>query len=63
MDADEDVDSMYTRFTEIVNTSKILGRTFSNSDLVRKNLRSLPPKFNPKESYDPNMIKDESLVP
>ncbi|KAK8947090.1 hypothetical protein KSP39_PZI007438 [Platanthera zijinensis] len=32
MEVDEDVDSMYTRFSKIVNDSKILGKSFSNGD-------------------------------
>lgn len=67
MEVDEDVDNMYTRFTKIVNDSKVLGKVFSNGDLVRKILRSLPPKFNPKvtaisESHDLKALNIESLI-
>ncbi|KAK8952090.1 hypothetical protein KSP39_PZI003293 [Platanthera zijinensis] len=67
MEVDEDVDSMYTRFSKIINDSKILGKSFSNGDLVRKILRSLPPKFNPKvsvisESHDLKTLQIENLI-
>ncbi|KAK8930882.1 hypothetical protein KSP39_PZI016435 [Platanthera zijinensis] len=67
MEVDEDVDSMYTRFNKIVNDSRILGKSFSNGDLVRKILRSLPLKFNPKvtpisESHDLKSLQIENLI-
>ena len=39
---------MYTRFTNIVNTLRALGNTFSNSDKVKKIIRSLPKEWRPK---------------
>ncbi|KAK8949031.1 hypothetical protein KSP39_PZI004938 [Platanthera zijinensis] len=67
IEVDEDIDSIYTRFTKIVNESKVLGKNFSNGDLVRKILRSLPSKFNLNvtaisESHDLNTLQIESLV-
>ncbi|KAK8938726.1 hypothetical protein KSP39_PZI011548 [Platanthera zijinensis] len=67
MEIDEDVDSMYTRFTKIVNASRSLGKNFPNGDLVRKILRSLPPRFNPKvtaiaESHEISALEIESLI-
>ncbi|KAK8924002.1 hypothetical protein KSP39_PZI019255 [Platanthera zijinensis] len=67
MEIDEEVDGMYTRFTKIVNASRSLGKSYSNSDLVRKILRSLPPHFNPKvtdivESHDISTLEIESLI-
>ena len=42
MEQNESVYSMYTRFTNIVNTLGALGKTFSNSEKVKKIIRSLP---------------------
>ena len=42
MEQNESITSMFTRFTDIVNNLKNLGKSYSNSDLVRKILRSLP---------------------
>ena len=39
---------MFTRFTDITNGLKSLGRIYSNADLVQKILRSLPDKWDPK---------------
>ena len=41
MDANETITEMFTRFTGIINKQNALGRTYANSDLVRKLLRSL----------------------
>ena len=40
--------AMFTRFTDIINGLKSLGRVYSNVDLVQKILRSLPDKWDPK---------------
>ena len=41
MEHNESVYSMYTRFTDIVNTLGALGKIFSNSEKVKKIIRSL----------------------
>lgn len=38
---DENISSMFTRFTDITNGLKSLGKSYSNVELVRKVLRSL----------------------
>ena len=38
---DESIIEMFTHFTDIINDLKSLGKFYSNSDLVRKILRSL----------------------
>ena len=38
----ESITSMFTRFNDIVNSLKFLGKDYTNSDLVRKIFRSLP---------------------
>ena len=44
----EDIKDMFTRFTEITNGLKALGRVYSNADLVTKILRSLPKHWEAK---------------
>ena len=39
---------MYTRFTDIVNKIKNLGKTYTDSELCRKILRSLPRSWEAK---------------
>ncbi|GAV79654.1 UBN2 domain-containing protein, partial [Cephalotus follicularis] len=48
MNEDEDIKSMFTRFTNIINALQSLDKTFSNSELVRKILRCLPRSWMPK---------------
>ncbi|KAH9763720.1 hypothetical protein KPL70_001259 [Citrus sinensis] len=50
MEQNESVYSMYTRFTNIVNTLGALGKTFSNSEKVKKIIRSLPKEWRPKRT-------------
>ncbi|KAH9781517.1 hypothetical protein KPL71_008504 [Citrus sinensis] len=50
MEQNESVYSMYTRFTDIVNTLGVLGKTFSNSEKVKKIIRSLPKEWRPKRT-------------
>ena len=50
MEENENVYSMYTRFTDIVNTLGALGKTFSNSEKVKKIIRSLPKEWRPKRT-------------
>ena len=42
MEHDESITKIFTRFTDIINGLKSLGKSYSNSDLVKKILRSLP---------------------
>ena len=44
----ESITAMFTRFTDIINGLKSLGKIYSNVDLVRKVLRSLPKEWGPK---------------
>ena len=50
MEQNESVYSMYTQFTDIVNTLGALGKTFSNSEKVKKIIRSLPKEWRPKRT-------------
>ena len=38
----ESINQMYSRFTNIINSLKALGKTYTQSELIRKILRSLP---------------------
>ncbi|KAH9673511.1 Integrase catalytic domain-containing protein [Citrus sinensis] len=67
MDQNENVYSMYTRFTDIVNTLGALGKTFSNSEKVKKIIRSLPKEWRPKrtaieEAKDLNTLPLDDLI-
>ena len=42
MEPTESITSMYTRFKDIVNNLKNLGKVYTDADLCRKILRSLP---------------------
>ena len=42
MDANETITEMFIRVTDIINELNALGRTYANSDIVRKLLRNLP---------------------
>ena len=42
MEHDESITEIFTHFTDIINGLKNFGKSYSNSDLVRKILRSLP---------------------
>ncbi|GAV68055.1 zf-CCHC domain-containing protein/DUF4219 domain-containing protein/UBN2 domain-containing protein [Cephalotus follicularis] len=48
MNEDEDIKSMFTRFTNIINALQSLDKTYSNSEFVRKILRCLPISCLPK---------------
>ena len=48
MDPNETISVMFTRFTDITNGLKSLGRMYLNVDLIQKILRSLPDKWDPK---------------
>ncbi|KAH9670869.1 Integrase catalytic domain-containing protein [Citrus sinensis] len=67
MEQNENVYSMYTRFTDIVNTLGALGKTFSNSEKVKKIIRSLPKECRPKrtaieEAKDLNTLPLDDLI-
>ncbi|KAH9686494.1 hypothetical protein KPL70_014367 [Citrus sinensis] len=67
MEQNENVYSMYTRFTDIVNTLGALGKTFSNSEKVKKIIRSLPKEWRPKrtaieEAKDLNTLPLDNLI-
>ncbi|XP_038882257.1 uncharacterized protein LOC120073484 [Benincasa hispida] len=48
MDANETISEMFTRFTNIVNALKGLGKSYTTSENVRKILRSLPKSWEAK---------------
>ncbi|XP_074266866.1 uncharacterized protein LOC141590156 [Silene latifolia] len=48
MEKDESINSMSTRFSNITNELRNLGRKFESEDIVRKILRSLTEKWQPK---------------
>ncbi|KAH9791901.1 hypothetical protein KPL71_003915 [Citrus sinensis] len=67
MEQNESVYSMYTRFTDIVNTLEALGKTFSNSEKVKKIIRSLSKEWRPKrtaieEDKDLNILAIDDLI-
>ncbi|KAH9680287.1 hypothetical protein KPL71_026498 [Citrus sinensis] len=58
---------MYMRFTDIVNTLGALGKVFSNSEKVKKIIRSLPKEWRPKrtaieEAKDLNVLPLNDLI-
>ena len=48
MQPSETIGDMYTHFMDVVNNLRVLGKSFSNFDLVSKILRSLPKRWDPK---------------
>ncbi|GAV80779.1 UBN2 domain-containing protein, partial [Cephalotus follicularis] len=67
MKEDEDIKSMFTRFTNIINTLQSLDKTYSNSELVRKIIRCLPRSWMPKviaieEAKNLNILPLEDLL-
>ena len=67
MEQNENVYSMYTRFMDIVNTLGALGKTFSNSEKVKKIITSLPKEWRPKrtaieEDKDLNILAIDDLI-
>ncbi|KAH9779205.1 hypothetical protein KPL71_007643 [Citrus sinensis] len=50
MEQNESVYSRYTRFTDIVNTLGALGKTFSNSEKIKKIIGSLPKEWRQKRT-------------
>ena len=67
MDPNESISAMFTRFTDIINGLKCLGRNYTNAYLVQKVLRSLPDKWDPKvtaiqEAKDWNNLPLDELM-
>ena len=67
MEQNESKYSIYTRFTDIVNTHGALGKTFSNSEKVKKIIRLLPKEWRPKrtateEAKDLNILPIDDLI-
>ena len=67
MKANESIVDMYTRFIDIINKLKALGKKFENAELVRKMLRSLPKSWEAKvtaiqEAKDLNTLPLEELL-
>ncbi|KAH9648503.1 hypothetical protein KPL70_025607 [Citrus sinensis] len=67
MEQNENVYSMYARFTDIVNTLGALGKTFSNSEKVKKIIRLLPKEWRQKriaieEAKDLNVLPIDDLI-
>ena len=63
----ETIDDMYTRFTDVVNGLKGLGKSFLDFKLVNKILRSIPKSWDPKvtaiqETKDLNNFPFEELI-
>ncbi|XP_028080574.1 uncharacterized protein LOC114282121 [Camellia sinensis] len=42
MKPNENISQMFTRFTDIINSLKFLGKTYTNAKIIRKVPRSLP---------------------
>ena len=58
---------MFTYFTDIINRLKYFGKTYTNSDLVKKVLRFLPKSWEPKvttiqEAKDLNTYPLDQLI-
>ncbi|GAV67443.1 UBN2 domain-containing protein, partial [Cephalotus follicularis] len=67
MNDNEDINSMFTRFTNITNALQSLDKIYSNSEMVRKILRCLPKAWMPKviaikEAKDRNTLPLEDLL-
>ncbi|XP_057496707.1 uncharacterized protein LOC130781518, partial [Actinidia eriantha] len=48
MESSETISEMFTRFTDIINGLKSLGKVYTNVEMVRKILRCLPRSWGPK---------------
>ncbi|GAV77821.1 zf-CCHC domain-containing protein/UBN2 domain-containing protein [Cephalotus follicularis] len=67
MNENEDIKSMFSRFTNIINALQALDKTYSNSEMVRKILRCLPRSWMPKvtaieEAKNLNILLLEDLI-
>ncbi|XP_057999301.1 uncharacterized protein LOC131178357 [Hevea brasiliensis] len=64
---DETISQMYDRFVEIIGRIKSLGKTFTNKELIKKILRSLPKEWLPKvtshkDSKDLSKVQLDELL-
>ncbi|GAV91447.1 UBN2 domain-containing protein [Cephalotus follicularis] len=67
MHENEDIKTVFTRFTNITNALQALDKTYTNSKMVRKILRCLPKVWMPKvttieEAKDLNILGLEDLL-
>ncbi|XP_057996488.1 uncharacterized protein LOC131175832 [Hevea brasiliensis] len=67
MKSDETINEMYDRFVEIIGGIKSLGMTFTNEELAKKILRSLPKEWLPKvtllkDSKDLSKVQLDELL-
>ena len=67
MEVDESIPSMFTRFTNIINSLRSLRKSYTNGEMVRKILRSLPKGWQPKvtaiqEAKDLNILELDELM-
>ena len=67
MKQNENVYCMYTRFMDIMNTLGAIGKIFSNSERVKKIIRSVPKEWRQKrtvieEDKDLNVLPINDLI-
>ncbi|GAV67396.1 DUF4219 domain-containing protein/UBN2 domain-containing protein, partial [Cephalotus follicularis] len=67
MNENEDIKSMFSRFTNIINALQALDKTYSNSEMVRKFFKCLPRSWMPKvtaieEAKNLNVLPPEDLL-
>ena len=67
MKLNETISDMYTRFTDLINGLKVLGKCHTNIELVNKILRSLSKSWDAKviiiqEAKDLNNFPLEELI-
>ncbi|XP_058005380.1 uncharacterized protein LOC131181351 [Hevea brasiliensis] len=67
MKSNETISEMYNRFVEVLGGIKSLGKTFTNEELVKKILRSLPKEWPPKvtslkDSKDLSKVQLDELL-
>ena len=60
MKKDENIREMSTRFTNMVNCLKSLGKIYTNEENVRKILRSLPKRWEAKKTAYEIFLRDWS---
>ncbi|CAL9074769.1 unnamed protein product, partial [Musa textilis] len=63
----ETIDDMFSRFSDVINSLKALGKCFSDFELVNKTLRSLPKRWDPiitaiQETKDLNNYPINELI-
>ena len=62
MNEDEDVASFFLKVAKIVNNMKYVGETINECVIVKKDMRSLPSRFNPKVSSIEETTNWETLT-